>query len=138
MIPGTRVREILVPHRVSIRNWGHRMSVTATVMSKAADLRMFYELLERLAVNIAGREFSAVQEGSSIVLPSRGVYFFLENGESRSGSGAGSRVVRVGTHVLKTGAAHGPRDRRTGPGHQCSQLGSRVLRVARVRRARRE
>lgn len=29
------------------------------------------------------------------------VYFFFEDGEQRSGSGAGARVVRVGTHALK-------------------------------------
>ena len=32
------------------------------------------------------------------------MYLFFEPGESRSGSGAGSRVVRVGTHALKAGA----------------------------------
>ena len=32
--------------------------------------------------------------------PSRGVYFFFEPGEERSRSGAGPRVVRVGTHAL--------------------------------------
>ena len=36
--------------------------------------------------------------------PNRGVYFFFEPGERRSGSGAGSRVVRVGTHALKAGS----------------------------------
>ena len=30
--------------------------------------------------------------------PKRGVYFFLERGEKRADSGAGARVVRVGTH----------------------------------------
>lgn len=35
--------------------------------------------------------------------PHRGVYFFFENGEMRSGSGRGPRVVRVGTHGLKIG-----------------------------------
>ena len=32
--------------------------------------------------------------------PERGVYFFMENGECRSDSGVGLRVVRVGTHAL--------------------------------------
>ena len=36
--------------------------------------------------------------------PRRGVYFFFENGEPRSGTGAGPRVVRVGAHGLKNGA----------------------------------
>lgn len=33
--------------------------------------------------------------------PRRGVYFFFEEGEERSGSGSGPRVVRIGTHALK-------------------------------------
>ena len=32
--------------------------------------------------------------------PRRGVYFFFENGEERSGSGDGPRIVRVGTHAV--------------------------------------
>jgi hypothetical protein len=31
----------------------------------------------------------------------RGVYFFMEAGEGRRESGAGTRIVRVGTHALK-------------------------------------
>jgi hypothetical protein len=34
----------------------------------------------------------------------RGVYFFMENGERRSDSGTGPRIVRVGTHALTTGS----------------------------------
>jgi hypothetical protein len=33
--------------------------------------------------------------------PARGVYFFREEGEVRSDSGSGPRIVRVGTHALK-------------------------------------
>ena len=33
--------------------------------------------------------------------PKRGVYFFMEDGEIRSDSGSGLRIVRVGTHALK-------------------------------------
>ena len=33
--------------------------------------------------------------------PQRGVYFFMEDGEARSDSGQGPRIVRVGTHALK-------------------------------------
>ena len=36
--------------------------------------------------------------------PPRGVYFFHESGEARSGTGGGPRVVRVGTHGLKSGS----------------------------------
>ncbi len=35
--------------------------------------------------------------------PNRGVYFFFEDGERRSGSGNGDRVVRVGSHALNAG-----------------------------------
>jgi hypothetical protein len=37
--------------------------------------------------------------------PARGVYFFREAGESRSDTGEGLRVVRVGTHALKAGGS---------------------------------
>ena len=36
--------------------------------------------------------------------PRRGVYFFFEAGETRSGSVGGRRVVRVGTHALTGGS----------------------------------
>ena len=36
--------------------------------------------------------------------PKRGVYFFMEPGEVRAETGDGPRIVRVGTHALKTGA----------------------------------
>jgi len=37
--------------------------------------------------------------------PSRGVYFFHETSENRSDTGEGARVLRVGTHALKTGGS---------------------------------
>ena len=36
--------------------------------------------------------------------PQRGIYFFQEVGEHRSESGGGKRIVRVGTHALKSGS----------------------------------
>ena len=36
--------------------------------------------------------------------PERGVYFFMEPGETRSDTGRGPRIVRVGTHGLKPGS----------------------------------
>jgi hypothetical protein len=36
--------------------------------------------------------------------PKRGVYFFRELGENRSDTGEGPRIVRVGTHALKSGS----------------------------------
>ena len=37
--------------------------------------------------------------------PSRGVYFFFEEGEQRTTSGSGRRVVRVGTHAITARSA---------------------------------
>ncbi|MBI3507095.1 MAG: hypothetical protein HY059_19845 [Proteobacteria bacterium] len=42
--------------------------------------------------------------GPSNDWPRRGVYFFFEPGEVRTGSGHGLRLVRIGTHALKVGA----------------------------------
>jgi hypothetical protein len=36
--------------------------------------------------------------------PKRGVYFFREPGENRTDTGKGPRIVRVGTHALKSGS----------------------------------
>ena len=36
--------------------------------------------------------------------PQRGVYFFMEQGEERSDTGTGRRIVRVGTHALTQGS----------------------------------
>jgi len=37
--------------------------------------------------------------------PARGVYFFMEQGEVRTDTGRGARIVRVGTHALNAGAS---------------------------------
>ncbi|OAN99207.1 hypothetical protein A8B75_19300 [Sphingomonadales bacterium EhC05] len=37
-------------------------------------------------------------------LPQRGVYFFFEEGELRSGNRLNKRIVRVGTHALRAGS----------------------------------
>ncbi len=36
--------------------------------------------------------------------PKRGIYFFQEPGESRTDTGDGRRIVRIGTHALKAGS----------------------------------
>jgi hypothetical protein len=64
------------------------------------DLIRFYEILARIEGRIGGRPTLADCD-SRTKLPGRGVYFFMENGESRSDTGEGSRIVRVGTHGLK-------------------------------------
>lgn len=62
-------------------------------------MRNFYVLLNDLERHTGGRRTLAAATGR-MRWPNRGVYFFFEPGEKRSGSGDGSRVVRVGTHAL--------------------------------------
>lgn len=66
---------------------------------RLSDLRDFYSLIASLAAISSPRTLSACS--GRMAWPQRGVYFFMENGETRSDSGTGSRVVRVGTHALK-------------------------------------
>ena len=40
----------------------------------------------------------------SLRWPQRGVYFFMEQGEERSDSGTGRRIVSVGTHAVSRGS----------------------------------
>src|SRR3546814_7804821 len=74
-----------------------------TPMTRLSYLQVFYELMDRL-LDTQGGPLSLSAVTSSSVSP-RGVYFFFEPGEHRSDSGDGQRVVRVGTHGLKSGAA---------------------------------
>lgn len=68
-----------------------------------ADIARFYDLLATLEQKLGGTLTLAECHGR-MEWPGRGVSFFFEHGEHRSGSGAGARVVRVGTHALKSGA----------------------------------
>lgn len=63
------------------------------------DLRSFYGLLGSLERRLGGARRLAECSGN-LHWPKRGVYFFMEDGESRSDSGSGPRIVRVGTHAL--------------------------------------
>ncbi len=70
---------------------------------RLADTIRFYELLDRLAMRVGGhRSLQSCHGGMD--WPPRGVYFFYESGEARSGTGGGRRVVRVGTHGLTDGS----------------------------------
>jgi hypothetical protein len=68
-----------------------------------ADLQRFYAALDVLVQRTGGqrrlRDWNR-QDLSSL----SGVYFFFEDGEGRTGTGNGQRVVRVGTHGLKSGS----------------------------------
>jgi hypothetical protein len=62
----------------------------------------FYSILDDLERVIGGPRKLADCSGR-MSWPSRGVYFFREGGELRTDTGSGLRVVRVGTHALRTG-----------------------------------
>jgi hypothetical protein len=60
----------------------------------------FYSILGDLERKIGGARKLADCSGR-MLWPKRGVYFVHEQGENRSDTGDGLRVVRVGTHALK-------------------------------------
>lgn len=68
-------------------------------MSRLDDVRALYELLEQLRLRCGGtrrlRDCDA-----RMGWPRRGLYLFFEDGEERTTTGSGPRVVRVGTHAL--------------------------------------
>lgn len=68
-------------------------------MSRISDLQDFYSLLSSLAAKLDGPRTLASCFGR-MNWPRQGVYFFMEDGENRSDSGSGLRIVRVGTHAL--------------------------------------
>ena len=71
-------------------------------VSRIDHLQRFYSLLNTLEGQLAGARRLSNCSGR-MPWPKRGVYFFMEPGEIRTASGAGPRVVRVGTHALATG-----------------------------------
>jgi hypothetical protein len=71
---------------------------------RRADLIRFYSIIETLKRKIGGvRKFSDCS--GTMSWPKRGVYFFYENGEDRSDTGGGPRVVRVGTQAVRLRSA---------------------------------
>lgn len=63
----------------------------------------FYQLLDRLENAVGGA--NRLKDCSGYMpWPNRGVYFFFEDGERRSESDSGIRVVRIGTHALTEGS----------------------------------
>ena len=75
-------------------------------MNRLDDTIKFYQQLDGLEAMNGGKFLLANCHGR-MKWPQRGIYFFFEDGELRSGSGRGPRVVRVGTHALmaKSGAS---------------------------------
>ena len=76
------------------------MNVPPIREDRIADTVRFHELLARLERRVGGVRRLETCDGR-MGWPPRGVYFFFEAGEKRSGSGRGLRVVRIGTHALK-------------------------------------
>lgn len=68
-------------------------------MNRAADIRRLYDILDELRERLGG--FRQLKDcDGRMGWPRRGLYFFFEEGELRSSSGSGPRVVRVGTHAV--------------------------------------
>ncbi len=112
------------------------------MIDRVSDTRRFYDLMHRLEGRVGGTRLLAECTGG-MGWPERGVYFFLEPGETRSGSGAGLRVVRVGTHALKArskstlwGRLSSHRGTmRTGGGNHRSSIFRLLVGIALARRA---
>ena len=66
---------------------------------RVADTARFYDILARLEDKTGGCRTLGECNGR-MAWPQRGVYFLFEAGETRSASGHGARVVRIGTHAL--------------------------------------
>ena len=77
-------------------------TLAAPARRRIEDMARFYRALRGLEERIGGPRRLAQCDGGA-GWPERGVYIFFEHGELRNGSGAGPRVVRVGTHALKSG-----------------------------------
>jgi hypothetical protein len=67
-------------------------------MSRVEDLSGFYSILDALRARSGGTRTLSECTGR-MAWPTRGVYFFFEDGEYRA-AGDGLWVVRVGTHAL--------------------------------------
>lgn len=68
-------------------------------MLRADGLEEFYGLLARLEKRVGAKRRLADCHGR-LPWPSRGVYFFFEDGENRATDATLLRIVRVGTHAL--------------------------------------
>lgn len=77
--------------------------ISSSIVKRLENIQRFYALLSQLESKCGGMRKLADSHGS-MEWSRRGVYFFFEPGEVRSTSGQGLRVVRVGTHALKSGS----------------------------------
>jgi hypothetical protein len=72
-------------------------------MKRLDDLRRFYRILDVLEQRLGGTRMLSECDGR-LSWPQRGIYFFMEQGEERSDTGTGRRIVRVGAHALTQGS----------------------------------
>ena len=71
--------------------------------NRVDDLARFYAVLDKLEKAIGGARTLSRCTGRNS-WPQKGVYFFTEPEEDRTHTGHGPRIVRVGTHALKSGS----------------------------------
>ncbi|MDE3016248.1 MAG: hypothetical protein KGI29_04920 [Pseudomonadota bacterium] len=71
--------------------------------SRLDDAIRLYSILDCLRKKVGGTRKLSCCNGK-LIWPQRGVYFFMENGEDRTDTGHGQRIVRIGTHALKVGS----------------------------------
>lgn len=70
---------------------------------RLTDIMRFYSLINDLEGKLGSKRTLSECNGK-MNWPRRGVYFFFEQGEMRTSSSTGLRVVRVGTHALRSGS----------------------------------
>ena len=80
-----------------------------TKTDRVEKLKRFYTVIDALSAHGLRVSFADAHAWQS--WPRRGVYFIFEPGEVRSDTGIGPRVVRVGTHALKSGSKSSLRGR---------------------------
>ena len=68
-----------------------------------ADTVRLYDLLDRREAHVGGTRV-LVQCNERMNWSRRGIDFFFETGECRTGSGTGCRFVRIGTHAVNLGS----------------------------------
>lgn len=69
-------------------------------MARPDDLLRFYKIIDKLRETM-GKKCTLETCHGRMKWPDKGVYFFLEPGETRADSQNEQRVVRVGTHALQ-------------------------------------
>ena len=81
----------------------HTTHAAPTTAPRLEHLKQFYALLASLEERLGGASRLSDCSGH-MNWPARGIYFFMEACEIRASTGDGPRIVRVGTHALKTGS----------------------------------